>query len=968
MDILETLSHIDIQQQAQHIFSLLSSSITGYLALLLLFIAAVVNAHIRNFIKDIIGHHMERWLDALGSIVKYEQHHYKRLAAKFLRPSHTGGLKDSYLYPSLSDIYINILCGKVSTHIVGSSSLVDSLSEIPITHKNDVLSTLYDTPKTHSLILLGGPGAGKTTLFSHLLKSLLTDKHNITPIPLIVRELEEYFRDKPHQSFTLTDLIDLYFGAYVVESNREKLPLKWLTRRLIKGKCLIFVDGVDEMESESSRANFITWLKRETRRYSNNKFLITSRPNGIKKEAIEHSIERYMCPLSTEQIQSFVNEWYEEVARCEIKKLEKPDQEEEIAIRHRNKLKCEGVIHRINETKVLRELARKPMILSMMLTVHMTGNTLPERRCSLFDRVMTVMLGARNESKSIRQKFSPEVKKDLLSVIAFHMVSLKQKEISIEQIIKILKKADGNHGISLNLDNFIWEVINHSGLLISTKKNIYTFCHQSFRDYLCACYIHDRPDQFHTKKIIKMARDSDWLEPLLLLIGQRDATKIVDQIIQYRNRIDISFLIFTLDEAKSITSETRTAATEYIQHLAESENIETQALIGKALLNKRIAELSADQDIVFDSSSITQIELLYFLLLTDEGVLIPHQERLLNQNINLTTKPARCSKSVAESFCEWISRSQGDGWIYRLPSTKDIPQVTEKYSSFWLDDVILSRSHEYYGAGYATTSKQSIIQRFKEKLQDDTLFIRRCILRTNFSSHQISIDLAKSRSDTFDQAFHSLCSGITSRRNEIFQEFQNRSRLTHKIKQNALHIGSAICAKLLPPENFKQMMKTMDFNNQSDLNHFDELPPNEKSRLNSLAKGFSKDLEQCLEHHMFDIVCGKNPIENQAYFERSIGSIGLVLHKNFLDILKIEAPNSHQGDQRAASYPYNILLRAIILQAYFYGEKDISRLALALYINLCIFDGKQPASIHLSSLEFEISIAKDSIPLAERFS
>jgi energy-coupling factor transporter ATP-binding protein EcfA2 len=133
--------------------------------------------------------------------------------------------------------------------------------------------------KKQHLVIIGPPGSGKTTLLKQLVLALLHRKKqsqasripNKLPILLFLRD---YVSDiKETSDFSLEN---------AVFDQCKLLPLGWIQRQLLKGECLVCLDGLDEVVDEQSRQLIVDWIQQQMSIYNKNRFLITSRPFGYK--------------------------------------------------------------------------------------------------------------------------------------------------------------------------------------------------------------------------------------------------------------------------------------------------------------------------------------------------------------------------------------------------------------------------------------------------------------------------------------------------------------------------------------------------------------------------------------------------------------------------------------------------------------------------------------------------------------
>ncbi len=109
-----------------------------------------------------------------------------------------------------------------------------------------------DHPRNFAIV--GPPGSGKTTLLKHLALLLADRKAPIrhTPVLLFLRDHAAAIGTNPEVK--LTELIET--------SLKDLPPPKgWFSHRIQKGKCLIMLDGLDEVADPDLRRKVVRWVE-----------------------------------------------------------------------------------------------------------------------------------------------------------------------------------------------------------------------------------------------------------------------------------------------------------------------------------------------------------------------------------------------------------------------------------------------------------------------------------------------------------------------------------------------------------------------------------------------------------------------------------------------------------------------------------------------------------------------------------
>ncbi len=375
------------------------------------------------------------------------------------------------------------------------------------------------------LAILGGPGTGKTTLLAYLTLTYARGQ--------IRKQLGANLKEKQ-----LPILILLQRLARVLdgESGVSTLPAyltKWYTdlgmrpregffkQALQDGRCLVLLDGLDEVADEAQRRQLSEWVDRLVTIYPRNRYIVTSRPLRYKSAPLEHGFTvLHVREFAAEEMRQFATNW------CLAVELAAQGENNPTA-RRRAQNTARDMVAAIKANAAIRRLAVNPLLLSIIAPVHSYWATLPKQRVGLYAECVDVLLGYWDQAKGLVGHLSLRDKRAVLQPLALGMHREARPEISrreLEKRIAVLLPQGGGQAA-----DFVDEVRDRSGLLIEMELETYTFSHQSFQEYLAAREIVENEEV--RGLLLEKAGDEWWQEVTLLYVGMADATPIVEALL-----------------------------------------------------------------------------------------------------------------------------------------------------------------------------------------------------------------------------------------------------------------------------------------------------------------------------------------------------------------------------------------------------------------------------------------------------
>src|SRR4028118_2094079 len=246
----------------------------------------------------------------------------------------------------------------------------------------DFLAAIDKHPEFQRMAVLGAPGSGKTTLLRYLTQTYATKQQRkvhrkapkLIPILLYLRDVRQEIVN--NNQLTLAELITQQVQQQQQKYQLENPQPNWFAEKIRQNKCLVMLDGLDEVADESQRQQVSRWVDQQMQTYPDTAFILTSRPFGYKTARLQENVTVLeVQPFSLKQMQQFIHSWY-----LETEVISHAGQDD-AGVRADAKQQADDLIKRIKNSKPLADMAVNPLLLTMIATVHRRGSR-PEERCS----------------------------------------------------------------------------------------------------------------------------------------------------------------------------------------------------------------------------------------------------------------------------------------------------------------------------------------------------------------------------------------------------------------------------------------------------------------------------------------------------------------------------------------------------------------------------------------------------------
>ncbi|MEE8523431.1 MAG: SUMF1/EgtB/PvdO family nonheme iron enzyme [Thermoanaerobaculia bacterium] len=392
-------------------------------------------------------------------------------------------------------------------------------------------------------VLLGDPGSGKTTFAHYLCHALAVGADSLpdawsglVPVRFVLREVAA--RHLPADAGR--GAAGMLWGALATgldealgEAARQRL-MPYLQDRLLKDGALVVLDGLDEVPEAHRRREALVEAVVELvgELPSSSRFVVTARPYAYADPRwhLADFDVLALAPFSQPQVKGFLERWYLTAARRVFSWSEATAQ-----------AKADQLRDALETRPYLGDLASRPLLLTLMATLHSSWGQLPDDRADLYEESVKLLLSRWQRTREVR---SPDgelvVERSISEVLAVdesrlrgvldqlaYTVHRRQSaeadaaadmpaDISRGDLLEAFEPLQGD----LSTNQLLGYLQDRAGLLINRREGIYAFPHRSFQEYLAASHLGSLPEPGEEIRRHVFENPRWWREVALLAVNR----------------------------------------------------------------------------------------------------------------------------------------------------------------------------------------------------------------------------------------------------------------------------------------------------------------------------------------------------------------------------------------------------------------------------------------------------------------
>lgn len=356
-------------------------------------------------------------------------------------------------------------------------------------------------------VLLGNPGAGKTTFVRKLLNS--TCKEDVDRLAPLVLELKSWAQ----KNASLTELLTSHLKATLQVDATEAS----VGDALALGLGLVVFDGLDEVVDVNDRRNLVLAIEAFAQKYPLAKIVVSSRREGYQSSPLNPLLfSTYRIPGYTQdQVEDYVRKWFRLMAKFD------------------QGVEAEFKIERFIEESVhAAELRSNPLMLSLLCLLYQYEGYIPENRSQVYEECSELLFRRWDRIRKVDTAVRSDIRgHHLVEEIASHFFRHQgsqggERELVLRTIVKDFLYAnivDDEFRAGEYADEFLQHCAGRAWLLTlvgtSTRgERLFGFTHRTFMEYFAACHI------------ARFASGADELADRLAAIIKSEASEVICQL------------------------------------------------------------------------------------------------------------------------------------------------------------------------------------------------------------------------------------------------------------------------------------------------------------------------------------------------------------------------------------------------------------------------------------------------------
>lgn len=257
---------------------------------------------------------------------------------------------------------VTALHDKIRLPHLGVSRAAD-YSELYVPPSLDATGTPKPGAPGDRTVVLGDPGAGKSTMAAKFAHDIATDNSGRVPFLVVLREFTESFHEGGH------DLLHYLEKACLAPYN-VKPPRDGVEYLLRTGRAVVVLDGLDELVQTALRRRVVALVEGFAHLHPLVPILVTTRKIGYDEAALSQNlfVRADIREFDEHQVAEYVQRWFV------LDEATSPAERERLTTSF------------VQDSEPIPELRSNPLLLSLLCAMYSSDRYLPRNMAQVYER------------------------------------------------------------------------------------------------------------------------------------------------------------------------------------------------------------------------------------------------------------------------------------------------------------------------------------------------------------------------------------------------------------------------------------------------------------------------------------------------------------------------------------------------------------------------------------------------------